>query len=130
MHEIQEFIKRISKVFDKKDAKGMASLFATPSLIVSEHRIFNFHNRDEIEKEFNQVFKLFTEKGVAHSKCAVNQVIFLDEMMALLTVEWCLVTESGAVVWNWNYTYNLLKGKKGWEIVVATPHEQPIPSNQ
>jgi ketosteroid isomerase-like protein len=128
MHEVQDFIKRISKTFDEKDAKGLASLFVTPSLVVSEHRIFSFQDRKEIEKEFEVVFNLFKEKGVLHSKCAVKQVIFLDEKMAILSVEWCLVTKEDVPLWNWNYTYNLVKTKTGWQIAVATPHEEPLPT--
>lgn len=111
--EVTEFFERYSRALIEGDALTIADCWEAPAFVVSDQGAHAVSSRDEVEKFFSGARDQYNDRGVTGTRAEITEVDWASDLIALVTVRWPLLDESGKELGDESTTYVVRRDDHG-----------------
>ena len=120
--EVRTFLESYNKAFASIDGVRIAALYYSPCVTLRGDGSIHCLTSGDLAAFFQNVADTYHREGYRDGRFKILQVVPIGERSALVTVEWELLRGDGSVIRGWRQSYNLVRVKGGWQILVSTFH--------
>jgi hypothetical protein len=124
---IREFLDRYRDAFDRLDGDAVARLYAVPSGIVTQAGHRQWPDFESIRDDMTQLCEQYRSHGYRRARYEPASFVLQGERSAVVDVAWSIERGPGEEDWRFHTTYNLIRGRSGWKVLLCTAYEeQPL----
>jgi hypothetical protein len=120
--EVRSFLESYNKAFRSIDGARIAAFFHSPCVTLRGDGSIHCLTSDDAGPFFQGVAQTYFREGYRDARFKVLQVVPIGGRSALVTVDWELLRDDGSVIRGWRQSYNLVRTKDAWRILVSTFH--------
>jgi hypothetical protein len=122
--EIRAFFESYRAAFDRLDGDAVAAHFAVPSGIVSEGRYVHWASLRSVSENMRALCKRYAANGYASAHFESSALIDQGEDCAVADIAWTIERTENREPWRFNTTYNLLRTREGWRVLLCTAYQE------
>ena len=93
--DVNEFFERYARALVEGDALTIAALWEAPAFVIDVEIARTVSSADEVEKFFSGARDQYNSRGITGTRAEITQVDWATDLMALVTVRWPLLDETG-----------------------------------
>jgi hypothetical protein len=124
---IREFLDRYRDAFDRLDGDAVAGLYAVPSGIVTRAGYLQWPDFESIRDNMARLCEQYRSHGYRRARYEPASFILQGERSAVVDVAWSIDRGPGKDDWSFHTTYNLIRDRSGWKVLLCTAYEeQPL----
>jgi hypothetical protein len=120
--EVRSFLESYNKAFSSIDGGRIAALYHSPCVTLRGDGSIHCLTSNDLGFFFQGVADTYYREGYRGGRFKILQVVPIGGRSALVTVDWELLREDGSAIRGWRQSYNLVRMKTGWQILVSTFH--------
>ena len=120
--EVRSFLESYNKAFASIDGARIAALYHSPCVTLRGDGSIHSLTSDDLGTFFQNVTDTYYREGYRDGRFKILQVVPIGGRSALVTVDWELLRGDGSVIRGWRQSYNLVRVKAAWQILVSTFH--------
>lgn len=105
--DVREFLDRFATALTAGDTKTIASLWATPALVISDEGVHLARSRSEIEEFFSGAKDDYNNRGITDTYADILRLEWPTPRTAVVDVRWPYLEESGIEIGGETSTYTL-----------------------
>ena len=120
--DVRNFLESYNKAFASIDGARIAALYHSPCVTLRGDGSIHSLTSNDLAAFFQSVASTYHREGFRDGRFKVLQVVPIGGRSALVTVDWELLREDGSLIRGWRQSYNLVRTKTGWHILVSTFH--------
>ena len=120
--DVRNFLESYNKAFASIDGARIAALYHSPCVTLRGDGSIHSLTSNDLAAFFQNVANTYHREGFRDGRFKVLQVVPIGGRSALVTVDWELLREDGSLIRGWRQSYNLVRTKTGWQILVSTFH--------
>jgi hypothetical protein len=111
--DVQEFLHRFAWAITTGDGKAAATLWALPSLIISDTMVQTIMDRDELERMFGGAREQYNARGIHDTRGEIQRVEWLSDRVVTVHVRWPHLSVTGNELGEEHATYLLRRDDHG-----------------
>jgi hypothetical protein len=123
-HEIRSFFEQYRDAFNQLDGEAVAKLYAVPSGIAQNAKYEHWPSFEPIKKNMIALCDLYRERGYESASFEPGMFLQQGEDFAVADVRWHIRWGAGQEPWRFNTTYNLVRTKEGWRVLLCTAYSE------
>lgn len=120
--EVRSFLESYNKAFRSIDGARIAPLYHSPCVTLRGDGSIHCLTSADVGPFLQGVADTYYREGYRDARFNMLQVVPIGGRSALVTVDWELLRDDGSVIRGWRQSYNLVRMKDGWRILVSTFH--------
>ena len=120
--EVRTFLESYNKAFASIDGARIAALYYSPCVTLRGDGSIHCLTSHDLAAFFQNVADTYHREGYRDGRFKILQVVPIGGRSALVTVDWELLRGDGSVIRGWRQSYNLVRVKAAWQILVSTFH--------
>lgn len=120
--EVRIFLQSYNEAFASIDGARIAALYHSPCITLRGDGSIHSLTSNDLAAFFQNVANTYHREGFRNGRFKILQVVPIGGRSTLVTVDWELLREDGSVIRGWRQSYNLVRMKSGWQILVSTFH--------
>lgn len=122
--EIYAFFEQYRDAFDRLDGEAVARLFAVPSGIASDTGYTHWPTFESIRNNMDALCRQYKENGYAGASFEPGMFLAQGEAFAVADIAWTIARTAGREPWCFRTTYNLMRTKDGWRVLLCTAYSE------
>jgi uncharacterized NTF2-like protein DUF6841 len=123
-HEIRRFFEQYCDAFNQLDGEAVAKLYAVPSGIAQDAKYEHWPSFEPIKKNMIALCDLYRERGYESASFEPGMFLQQGEDFAVADVRWHIRWRATQEPWRFNTTYNLVRTKEGWRVLLCTAYSE------
>jgi hypothetical protein len=124
---IRAFLDRYRDALDRLDGEAVARLYAVPSGIVTQAGHLHWPDFESIRDNMTQLCAQYRSHGYRRATYEPACFVLQGERSAVVDVVWSIEREAGEAGWSFHTTYNLIRTRSDWKVLLCTAYEeQPL----
>jgi hypothetical protein len=124
MQEMIDFFKRYQFEFDQQNWASFAALFHEPAMSVrADGSVMVIPSHAEGEHLYQSVSKAWRAEGYARFEMKDFEVLALGQDSRLVSFDWVMLSERGALIRQWRQSYQLIRTQNAWRVFTSTFHK-------
>jgi len=120
--EVREFVETYNATFRSIDGHRIAALYHSPCVTLRGDGSIHSLASDQLVSFFQGVVDTYQREGYRDSRFEIVQVVPLGGHSALVMLDWEMLRGDGSLIRGWRQSYNLVRTKDVWQILVSTFH--------
>lgn len=122
--DIHAFFESYCTAFNALDGGAVAGLYAVPSGIALDTGYKHWPDYESIRDNMVALCKLYKDNG--YGKATFEPISFIQqgEQYAVADIRWHIERTGGKSAWVFNTTYNLIRTRAGWRILLCTAYSE------
>ena len=121
--EISEFLERYGDAFNRVAADEIAEMYHLPSLTVrGDGSLQVFTDLGDVRDFMETVAMTYYDEGNRASSFDELSVLPAGGQSAVASLRWTLRRDDGTPIREWRQTYNLIRSKNSWQLLLSTFH--------
>ena len=121
--EAKEFFTKYRTAFDKGNMDEFCMFFNEPFLSVrADGTIQSLATNKEAKDFFSKVIELWKKEGYQSFSISDFEVQALGKKSILVTFSWNMLNKDSHFIRQWRQSYNLVKEKSEWKVILSTFH--------
>jgi hypothetical protein len=121
--EIRAFFESYRVAFNALDGEAVARLYAVPSGIADETGYEHWPTFEPIRKNMVALCALYRENGYVSAEFEPAAFIFQGERFGVADIAWKIQWREKEPS-RFNTTYNLMRTKEGWRVLLCTAYSE------
>jgi hypothetical protein len=122
--EIRAFFDSYRDAFDRLDGDALAAHFAVPSGIVSDGAYVHWLSLKSVRENMRALCKQYADNGYVSARYEPATFLELGDDCAIADIVWTISCTKGREPWRFNTTYNLLRTREGWRVLLCTAYQE------
>jgi hypothetical protein len=122
--EILAFFEQYRDAFNRLDGDGVAHLYAVPSGIASDTGYTHWPTFESIVANMVALCRRYQENGYARAEFEPGAFLSQGDDFAIADLSWCIERTEGRAPWRLGTTYNLIRTKEGWRVLLCTAYSE------
>jgi hypothetical protein len=122
--EITRFFERYRDAFNSLDGEAVAQLYAVPSGIAQDAKYTHWPEFEPIRNNMVALCSLYRERGYAAAEFQPSAFLQQGDDFAIADLRWKINWATGAAPWEFGTTYNLVRTKEGWRVLLCTAYSE------
>jgi ketosteroid isomerase-like protein len=119
---VRTFLESYNKAFASIDGARIAALYHSPCVTMRGDGSIHRLTSDDLAAYLQNVADTYHREGYRDGRFKIVLVVPIGGRSALVTVDWELLRGDGSVIRGWRQSYNLVRVKAAWQILVSTFH--------
>jgi hypothetical protein len=120
--EVRAFLESYNKTFASIDGARIAALYHSPCVTLRGDGSIHCLSSNDLAAFFQNVADTYHREGYRDGRFKILEVVPIGGRSVLVTVDWELLRGDGTVIRGWRQSYNLVRVKGAWQILVSTFH--------
>ena len=122
--DIAAFFDRYREAFNALDGDAVAQLYAEPSAIAQGGKFTYWPTRAPVRENMAALCALYRERGYVRASYEPGHFLAQGPDHAIADLRWRIDWTSDQEPWEFNTTYNLVRGTEGWQVQVCTAYTE------
>jgi ketosteroid isomerase-like protein len=123
-HDIRRFFEQYRDAFNQLDGEAVAKLYAVPSGIAQDAKYEHWPSLEPIKKNMIALCDLYRERDYESASFEPGVFLQQGEGFAVADLRWHIRWGGGQEPWRFNTTYNLVRTKEGWRVLLCTAYSE------
>jgi hypothetical protein len=130
--EVEEFFEAYRENFNRLDGDAVADTWHTQSAIThrakdAEHADVTMWTSDAPMREnMRALCDVYRNAGYANASYSIDEFVPLGQHHAFVLLSWTIQRSDGSTLQSFRTGYNLMRGKDGPRVILATAFEEDI----
>ena len=122
--DIQHFFERYRDAFNRLDGQAVAKMYAVPSGITQDRKYTHWPAFEPIRDNMLALCELYRNRDYAGAAFQVNAYMQQGPDYAVVDLNWVIHWSNGDTPWTFGTTYNLVREKEDWRILLCTAYSE------
>jgi hypothetical protein len=119
-----DFFERYHFEFDRQNWSAFAALFHEPAMSVrADGSVMFIPTHLEGEHLYESVAAVWRAQGYAWFERQDFEVLELGQDSRLVSFDWLMLAENGALIRRWRQSYQLIRTQEFWQVFSSTFHK-------
>lgn len=115
----QEFFSEYARAYESYDAEGVAALYFTPSVIMSDETKNVYTSQNAVAQVIDELMDKLQSVGVTYFEPDVCQTMRLSENIMFANVKWTFKNDTGEKLFSCFVSYTLQCENESLKIIVS-----------
>lgn len=111
--DVQEFLDRMARALTAGDARTVAAMWETPSLVLGDEMLLAVRTNAEVERFFSGAKDQYNKMGITDTRGDIVRLTWATHRIAIVQVRWPYLDARGEEVGEETSTYTLRRNQEG-----------------
>jgi hypothetical protein len=122
--DVRDFFDQYRDAFDRLDGDAIARLYSTPSGILSGRTYVHWPDFESVRANMVALCAQYRANGYLAARYEPAWVAPQGRDALVADIAWHIERRDGEEPWRFHTTYNLVRTKDGWRILLCTAYEE------
>jgi hypothetical protein len=111
--DVQDFLDRMARALTAGDARTVAAMWETPSLVLGDEMLLAVRTNAEVERFFSGAKDQYNKMGITDTRADIVRLTWATHRIAIVQVRWPYLDARGEEVGEETSTYTLRRNQEG-----------------